>query len=57
MVEDKIQEIYEKEIVEKTKKLTDDVYKALSKLKEFNRLSLDRQGEISVTVSNMISSG
>ena len=35
-------------------KLVDAVYKALSKVKEFKNLSMDRQGEISVKVEKMI---
>lgn len=35
-------------------KLVDEIYKALSKISDFKKLSMDRQGEISVAVKKMI---
>jgi len=35
-------------------KLVDAIYKALSKVKEFKNLSMDRQGEISIKVKKLI---
>jgi hypothetical protein len=35
-------------------KLTDNIYAALEKIPEFKNLSLDRQGEITVKVAEMI---
>lgn len=37
--------------------LTDVVYKALEKIPEFRKLSMDRQGEISIKVKEMITKG
>ena len=35
-------------------KLVDQIYKQLANIKEFKNLSMDRQGEISVSVEKMI---
>lgn len=35
-------------------KLVDNIYNQLMKIKEFKNLSMDRQGEISVTVQKMM---
>ena len=35
-------------------KLVDKIYKALNTIPEFKKLSMDRQGEISVSVKKMI---
>lgn len=50
MVKDKIQEIYENQIVERSNKLQDKLYDVLKKVPEFRNLSLDRQGEIILNI-------
>lgn len=54
--EDKIQEAYER-IMENNSKLIDEVYKCLSNVKEFKKLSMDRQGELSIQIAKMIQRG
>jgi hypothetical protein len=53
---DRILEAYER-ILESNGKLKDEVYKALSNIKEFKNLSMDRQGELSIQIAKMIQRG
>lgn len=44
----------ENEQLQEKAKLTDVVFKALEKIPEFKSLSMDRQGEISISVVKLI---